>query len=166
MAYFETVGLLAPASWPNSRLDNYILPAYIPACSSNREEKKKKEKSYHFSSKKSCCVMTDASPSQKWLCFRKRCLHVPPRLAHCCEEVCPAPWWEQSTELTRREPALPCTPPSVLCVPLCMEPHYTGPHPHSLQQVFVLPAARGGLGKAQRAGRPRWEREDSLDPCL
>jgi len=51
--------------------------------------------------------------------------------------------------------ALPCTSPSLLCVPLCMEPHYTGPRPHSLQQVFVLPAARGGLGRTGGTeGRP------------
>jgi len=36
-----------------------------------------------------------------------------------------------------------------------MEPHYTGPRPHSLQQVFVLPAARGGLGRTGGTeGRP------------
>lgn len=39
MAYFETVGLLAPAFWPNSSLDNCILPAYIPACSLNGKKK-------------------------------------------------------------------------------------------------------------------------------
>lgn len=61
VAYFETVGLLAPAFWPNSSLDNCILPAYIQACSLNGEKKKQNQK--RNPSKKGVIISPPRSPA-------------------------------------------------------------------------------------------------------